>query len=182
MRESLVRCCESVDAQTFAEEWEHIIAVDSDTLGEVLLKRIEHSQRIVFTCGKKFGNYGNHARWMAWGYATGDFLIGLDDDNFLAHPNALQDIHDALESPRPYPAWALFPIMRHGSKFLLEPPGMCMTDTANMVIRREYGRWPDIEAREADGVLAERLKAEYPYVSFPQLNPIIVMEKSSDGI
>lgn len=124
--------------------------------------------------------WGNYQRHSAWEYACGDYIIHLDDDNYLAHPNALRDIAACLDAAGDA-AWALFPIMRHGSRFLLTPPGMCMTDSANMVIKREFARWPDTPVREADGMLAERLKAEHPYVIFPDCAPIIVMEKSSDG-
>lgn len=157
-RPSLERCKLSVKLQHFTD-WEHIIEVDEN-----------HS-----------GLWGNPQRVAAWEKATGDYVLYLDDDNYLAHPSALQDIHDALESER-WPDWALFPIHRHGSWFMLLPPGMCMTDTANMIIKREIGRWPDIEAREADGVLAERLNANYAYSAFPKVKPIIVMEKSSNGV
>jgi hypothetical protein len=81
------------------------------------------------------------------------------------------------------PDWAIFPIHRHGSYFFNDPPGLCMTDTLNVVVKREIGRWPDIQAREADGHFVEALKASHPnYASFPHFRPIGVMEYSSNGI
>jgi hypothetical protein len=118
---------------------------------------------------------------MAWDKATGDYLLYLDDDNMMAHPTALREIHDALVRES-LPDWALFPIHRHGSKFLLLPPGLCMTDTANIVVKRGIGRWPNIEAREADGHMVEQFKANYAYSAFPNLTPIVVMERSSNGV
>lgn len=179
-RPSLVRCCESVNTQSYAS-WEHIVAVDAEFVNEDLHSRIDHPQRYVFACGQRFGHFGNHARWLAWEHARGRYLVMLDDDNYLYHPDALSDIADCLASDS-YPDWAIFPIHRHGSVFLLLPPGMCMTDTMNVVVKRELGRWPDIEAREADGVWTEELKKRYAYSAFPDVRPIGMMERSSNGI
>lgn len=156
-RPSLIACMLSVKAQTF-EDWEHIVEVD-------------HPRR---------GDYGNHARHKAWKRATGDWVIYLDDDNSLAHPNALQDISTALEGVDE--KWAIFPIVRHGRRFFYDPPRMCYVDTLNMVMRREIARWPDIPNREADGIFCDILRAQYPYRAFPAFQPIGIMEVSSNGI
>jgi glycosyltransferase involved in cell wall biosynthesis len=174
-RPSLKQCCDSVDAQTFTD-YEHIVAFD----GYPPSRRKTNLRRWNFRF-KETRKWGNYQRHSAWKYASGSYLIMLDDDNRMMHPDALKDIAERLEAAG-NPAWALFPIYRHGSIFLMDPPGMCRTDTANMVIKKEFGQWPDIEAREADGVLAERLKAEHPYVAFPDCPPIIMMEHSSNGI
>lgn len=175
-RESLKQCCESVDSQTFSS-FEHIIAFDGIPK-RVIPRGDEKRKYFSFRETHQWGNYQRHS---AWKYAKGDYAIFLDDDNFLAHPDALKDIATRLEFAG-NPAWGLFPIMRHGSIFLHDPPGMCMTDTANLVIRREFAQWPDTEVREADGMMADRLKSEYPYVSFPDCPPIIIMEHSSNGL
>lgn len=180
MRDSLIRCCRSIEEQTLAS-WQHVVAVDSDQYDDSLIAKIQHPQRTIFLCGQRFGHYGNHARWMAWEHATSNLCIYLDDDNFLNGPDALANIATCLESAN-NPDWAIFPILRHGWWFFNDPPGMCMTDTLNVVTRREIGRWPDIEAREADGHLVESLKAKYPYAAFPNCKPIGVMEYSSNGI
>jgi glycosyltransferase involved in cell wall biosynthesis len=155
-RPSLARCRESVQSQTFTD-WEHIVVVDSP----------------------RSNNFGNTPRHNGWREATGDWVFYLDDDNYLAHPNALRDVAEALEGIQEQ--WAIFPIMRHGSRFFNDPPGLCMTDTANMVIRREIARWPNIPDYTADGILCEQLRTKYPYAAFPNVSPIVVMEKSSEG-
>lgn len=179
-RDSLRRCVESVVTQSHQDR-EHIIAIDSDTLNARLLEGCFYPRQTWVVMGGHTGNYGNQARCKACDVATGDYFVWLDDDNALYHPEALADIAASLESANS-PDWAIFPIHRHGRPFFYDPPGMCYVDSANMVVKRTIGRWPDIEAREADGVLAERLKAEYPYVSFPDVKPIITMEVSSNGI
>lgn len=176
-RESLKRCIESVDSQTY-DSWEHLIAYDGIPLDEQTPSRDRRRICFGFQETRKWGNFQRRTAWM---HATGDWCLYLDDDNALANSNALKDIAERLETVGS-PAWAVFPIYRHGSVFLYDPPGMCMTDTLNMVIKREFAQWPDTEAREADGMLADRLKSEYPYVAFPDCPPIGIMEKSSNGI
>jgi hypothetical protein len=106
-------------------------------------------------------------------------LIHLDDDNFIADDRVLQDLSMILDGCDEY--WAIVPIMRHGRKFFNDPPGLCMTDTANVVVKREIGRWPDIPDYTADGHWVEGLKAKYPYAAYPDMRPIVVMENSSEG-
>lgn len=177
-RPSLKRCCESIDNQTYNGQWQHLIGFDG--VPDIPLNNTYHERRrlLTFRRTRAWGNYQRHA---AFKYATGDYLLYLDCDNFLTHPDALKDIAERIELAK-NPAWALFPILRHGSVFLHDPPGMCMTDTLNMIIKREYAQWPNTEAREADGMLAEQLKAEHPYMAFPDCPPIGIMEKSSNGI
>ena len=180
-RESLIKCCRSMESQSYPH-WQHVVALDCapEDIKHDLMEQIQHPQREIFCCGQKFGNFGNHARWMAWERATGDYLWGVDDDNIVAHDDALKDIASALESANS-PAWALFVILRYGERYLHNPPVFCGTDTMNMVIRREIGRWLDIEAKEADGYLAMELKDKYPYVAFPNVKPIGNMDYSSNG-
>lgn len=175
-RESLKRCCESVDSQSY-DSWEHLIAFDG--IPNYPLNYGDVKRRFLsFRETRKWGNYQRRA---AWKYATGEYIWHVDDDNRIAHPDALKEMAQHLELAG-NPAWALFPISRHGSIFLMEPPGMCRTDTMNMVIKREFAQWPETEAREADGMLADQLIASHPYVAFPDCTAIGIMEHSSNGI
>lgn len=180
-RESLARCCESIDNQTHID-WQHVIALDCarEDMNQELMIQISHPNRKMLCCGQKFGNYGNHARWMAWEKAEGSLLWYVDDDNFLADPNILADMAELLKDAQE--DWFLFPIHRHGRSFFHDPPGPCYVDTMNMVVRKEFGRWPDIVAREADGEFCNGLKAYHPYKAFSEFRPIGVMEYSSNGI
>lgn len=180
-RDSLKRTCASIDEQTFSG-WEHIVMIDNDlahanrdTFG------LASEKRIVTECGVRHNNYGNTCRHIAWGIAVGNYAMYLDDDNYLAYNNVLCDIARYLEGAN-FPDWAVFPIMRHGSVFFNDPPGLCMTDTANVVVRREIGRWPDGPEYTMDGIWVEALKRDYPkYAAFPDVVPIVVMETSGQG-
>jgi glycosyltransferase involved in cell wall biosynthesis len=177
-RESLARCCKSVDNQTLTDQWEHIIQVDSTDLDTDLMKRIEHPQRHIYCCGVHHNDYGNTCRRLAWEQAAGEWLLMLDDDNFLFSNRVLQQLEKALLNVE---YWAIFPIWRLGSVFFNDPPGLCQTDTANILVRREIGRWPDIPDYTADGHWVEALKAKYPYSVFPDFRPIVMMEQISEG-
>ena len=179
-RQSLIKCCQSVTTQSY-DSWEQIVQIDCTEINKEIFAQIDHSQRWVYLCGERHGHYGNHCRHIAWEKTTGEYLVMLDDDNFLAHKDTLRDIAKRLEAAQ-YPDFAIFPIHRHGSIFFNDPPGLCQTDTANVVVKRDIGRWPDIEAREADGHWVDALKAKYKYAAFPNVRPIIIMEYSSNGI
>ncbi len=172
-RESLIKTCESVNGQTY-KDWEHIVMVDCEEMKQSVLDRIEHENRLVVKCPKAHKNYGNTCRHNAWNYATGEYLIYTDDDNWLADERVLEDLSQVTAD------WALFPILRHGQWFYNNPPKACYVDTANVIVKREIGRWPDIPNYEADGHLIESLM-KYPYLAMPQLRPMVVMPASRHG-
>jgi hypothetical protein len=113
--------------------------------------------------------------------ASGEWQYVLDDDNYLADDRVLEDLSKIRWNLMVPEQFAIFPILRFGSRFFHDPPGLCMTDTANVLVRREVGRWPDIPEYTADGIWIEKLKAEYNYRAFPEFRPIVVMEKQGKG-
>lgn len=175
-RSSLARACSSVDRQSFAD-WQHIVMVDRAKLNHALLAEINHPRRTVIQCPVAHHNYGNTCRHNAWELATGDYCLMLDDDNYLTDDKILEDIAAHLED-RPH--WALFPILRRGRLFFNDPPGLKVTDTANVVVRRDIARWPDVEDYTADARWIEGLKA-YPHKSLPGFRPIVDMPVQSKG-
>jgi hypothetical protein len=178
-RESLVACCESVNSQTLTS-WQHVVMVDCADYDVGLMARIAHPQRVIVKCEKPHRNWANSCRHNAWKYATGETEIFLDDDNCLLDSTTLQEVHDHLEK-RGFPNFAIFPIFRHGSVFYNYPPAICMTDTGNIVVKREIGRWLDVPDATSDGMLAEKLFKEYGCVGFSNARPIIVMDESHKG-
>ncbi len=175
-RKSLTRCCESVDAQTF-EDWEHIVMYDGDAV--LLLNDSPRANRHFLHTGKKYRNGGNTPRHLAWFFATGEWTIHIDDDNYLASPTVLAELAAALEGVEE--KWALFPIERHGSRFYFDPPKPCYFDTGNAVVRREIAQWPDIDDYASDGVWLTETLLKHPYKAFPNFNPIMVMPTTSFG-
>ena len=180
-RESLVRCCKSVDAQT-CDRWEHIVVADASQEDYVLwdMWQIRDQKRLLMRSPRPTRQWGNFQRHLAWEWATGEWVIFCDDDNRLADDHVLEDMAAVLQGIEEQ--WAIFPIMRHGRHFFHDPPGLCFTDTLNLCVRREVARWPNIAAREADGHFCDELKAKYPYKAFPDFRPIGVMEQSSNGV
>lgn len=179
-RQSLIRCCESVDCQR--GDWQHIVMVDCEEFNRPIIEKIEeHPNRVIYKCPYPHKNFGNTCRHNAWSLSSGEWIIYLDDDNFLSHRDVLLDISVAIESNVFFsPEWCIFPIIRHGQRFFNYTPGLCMTDTANMVIKREIAQWPDGPEYTMDGIFCESLK-KYPYASFPNVKPIVIMEKSNLG-
>ena len=122
---------------------------------------------------------------MAWEY-TGDcdYLIHLDDDNYLADERILEDIAVALTTSG-LPDWACFPINRFGYHFFNAEPRSCHADTANIVVKREYGRWPDRPEYTADGFWMEGIRDHQPpltFAAFPEFRPIIVLPIQGKGL
>jgi hypothetical protein len=179
-RLSLVRLCESIDAQAF-ESWEHIIAVDSDVVDFGLMAKFADHRRGILSMGKRYNNYGNTPRHEAWEAVNAEWIWHVDDDNYLSDPDILLYLSTVLAKLSSEIKFAIFPILRHGSVFFNDPPGLCMTDTMNVIVRREVGRWPDGPEYTMDGIWVEALKARYKYAAFPDFIPIGVMEKSSEG-
>lgn len=177
-RESLIKCCESVNSQTH-EDWEHIVMADSDTFDADLLTKIFHPNRAIISCGTRHNNYGNTCRHNAWEEATGEYVLYLDDDNFIADENILRDMNHVLKDSSK--DWALFPILRHGQWFYTDPPRICHVDTINMVIKREFAQWPDGPEYTMDGIFCERLVKDHEYDAFPHFRPIAVMPSSNEG-
>lgn len=188
-RESLRKACESVNSQTHTD-WEHIVMVDCEELKDITLE-IEHPNRKIILCIDPHKNYGNTCRHNAMGFVTGDYVLYLDDDNWLADENILKDIAKEIidlayihhiDGNQQYPPWCLFPILRHGHRFYTDPPRSCHVDTANLCIRREYARWPDGPQYTMDGIFCDQLVVDHPnYVAFPDFRPIVVMPSSSEG-
>ncbi len=153
--------------------------VDRHSTDDELMGKVVHPRRSVSICDWEHHNGGNTCRFEAWENATGVYCLYLDDDNFLSDDTILEDIASALESADK-PQWGLFPILRHGQWFYYDPPYYCSTDTGNVVVRREIGQWPNVQQRESDWALVERLLG-YPYKAFPEFRPIIVMPSSNFG-
>jgi len=174
-RASLVNTCASVNAQTFAS-WKHIVIVDQDTLNLSLLHTIRHPQRLILLCDRPHKDGGNTCRHNAWETASGEWVIYLDDDNYLADERILEDIYATIKD---VPYWALFPILRLGQRFYTNPPQSCHVDTLNVVVRREIAQWPQTDAYGSDGIFIEDLAKKYPYAAFPEFRPIAILPKIS---
>jgi len=100
----------------------------------------------------------------------------LDDDDYLAHDQALEDLKEVTG------LWAIFPITRMGEKFFYDPPRPSFVTSENFLVKREIGRWPDTCEYAADAILVESLKAKYPYQSFPNMRPVAKVDIQQLGV
>lgn len=178
-RQSLLDTCRSVDNQGFIG-WRHILVVDRLNRDEELLAKIVHPQRVIFFCPQEHRNGGNTCRASVYDSATGDYVYYLDDDVYFVDDMVLEDMVTALYTAE-NPDWALFPINYLGNYFFHDPPALSFVDTANVIVKREFARWPDIEIHESDWVYIQNLLATRPYKSFPEFRPIVNYRKMGSG-
>lgn len=173
-RESLVKCCESVDRQTFAD-WEHLIWVDKEV--DWISAQELNGKRFYFSDGRH-GDYGNTPRNRAWLRATGDWVIVLDDDNFFLRPDALSIIARTLNKSV---GVNIYPILRFGHEFSGVPPKVCHVDSANAVFRRDVGPWPIGPEYTMDGIFIERVANEHGWSSHSTA-PLISVPVQGKGL
>jgi glycosyltransferase involved in cell wall biosynthesis len=179
VRPTLCRLIASIDAQT-DPSWEHIVMIDVPlvTLPEkrAIVESIPSDpRRKFFRCGKAHRNYGNTCRWNAFDKASGDYIIYLDDDDYLADSEVFRTLQQVTAD------WAIFPIMRCGNLWFCEPPGMGRTGSGMFLYKRALGvRYPDVPDYSADGMLAEQL-LKYPYQALRDERPLMIYEKRGVG-
>jgi len=157
LRPSLARACRSVDHQRY-KNWEHLVVIDIP--GATLPKELEHPKRFPIICSRAHKNWGTTCRHNAVLWATGHYIVYLDDDNFY-DPRALLLLAENLFLKK-FPDWGVFPMRRLGVRFFSADPGLGQTDTSQffhrIIVRGERIRFEDTEYHAADGLLVEHLK------------------------
>jgi glycosyltransferase involved in cell wall biosynthesis len=179
-RQSLVRLCESIDSQS-QSDWEHLVVVDMprDQLGrdqrQIISSIPARANRSFSYCSARHNNFGHTCRHQAWQHAKGDYILYVDDDDYLAHKDSLKTLDSVVEP------WAVFPILRYGQTFLNLPPGISKTGTGMFIHKREIGRWHDSNSYEADGLFVEELRQKYAYQVL-ECAPVVVIPRTSCGV
>lgn len=179
-RSSLVRLCQSIDRQT-QTDWEHLVVIDmpqKSMNGEqkAVLRTIgTRANRSVSYCEKKHKNFGHTCRHHIWEKVKGGYIFYIDDDDYLADAEVLRELDAVTE------AWAVFPILRHGKRFFNLPPACGGTGTGMFIHKKETGRWPNMDAYEADGKFVEELRRNYAYQPL-DVRPLVVQPTSSWGV
>jgi len=175
LRQSLIKACNSVTAQTHAD-WEHIVVVDTDIKNEILAQ-IEHPQRKIIFCKTPHGGWGHQCTHEAYPLATGDWVYRLDDDNYLANDHTLADLAANLDDKY---SWAIFPILRYGTAFFHDPPEFQKIDTGSFIVKREFAQWANSPRYEGDWETVKRLLDERrPYQVLKDIPLVMVMPESS---
>jgi hypothetical protein len=111
----------------------------------------------------------------------GEYVIYLDDDNWFADDDVLQDIHDAIRYLRPIAV--MFPITAGKERFFNYPPRKNYVDTANVVFRSDVAQWPDGPEYDMDGIFIERIWAEHLLYVYhlEKFRSIVVKPFASEG-
>ncbi len=179
-RPSLLRLCESVDGQV-QTDWEHLVIVDlprqemTQSQQGVLRSISSSANRSIFFCDKRHNNYGHTCRYQAWERVKGEYILYVDDDDYLADSAVLETLDAVTQS------WAVFPVLRHGQRFFCLPPGPRSTGTGMFIHRKEIGRWPALDSYEADGCFVEELTRQHSY-QVVDSRPLVFLPKSSCGV
>lgn len=178
-RESLVRCCRSVDEQTYPH-WQHIVVFDAEDAAE-LPEELRRENRLVLASGGRNHDVGNRCRHLAYGSIEGDYVLHLDDDNYLLHPRVLEGLNRELRGE----PWAVCPILRFGEYFFHDPPGRRRTDQAQLVyrprVRGRPARFPDVPDYDADGQFCQWLLGLCPPRMLHEVGPIIAYDSAGGG-
>ena len=179
VRPTLVRTCETIDRQTNSD-WEHIIMVDVPLVFNPEKQNIIDSisgdpRRKIFRCGVAHKNFGNTCRHNAFDKLKGDYVLYLDCDDYLADDHVFETLEQVTKM------WAIFPIMRCGSRWFCDPPGLNKTGNGQYIYRRFLGlKYPDNDHYCADGELVEQLNA-FPYQSLGHERELVVYPQRGNG-
>ena len=170
LRESLEKCCDSVNFQTVTD-WEHLVILDSADDTQTVWPELMHPQRKFIRCGINHNDWGDTCRHLAWTHATGEYIHYLDDDNYYPDDRVLEEFRAVTAD------WAIFPInkIHFGGMHFFCPPMVGGTDTGSFLVRREIGRWTKgvvsggvqwVETSKkynSDGRFAKQLSEKYNY-------------------
>jgi len=179
-RGTLERCCRSVDQQTYPH-WQHIVILDGPAW-TTPLKELEHPNRVFLVSGQRHHDVGNTARHLAYDHIAGDYVLGLDDDNYLLHDRVLELLGRSLRGAD----WAVYPILYMGRYMFMDPPGRRRTDLAQMVYRPVIAgqeiRFPRVPNYDGDGILCEWLKKLAPPRMLQDVGPLVMYERANGQV
>ena len=179
-RASLIQTCKSVRDQSY-HYWEHLIAVDAPIDNFAPTAVTDARCALLFVPGGPHKDYGHAARNFACGKARGDYIIYIDDDDYL-QPEALDVLNAQIQGE----VFGVFPIDFCGERnFLKLPPKQGQTAVCQFYHRRMVGEkaiiFPDINAYDTDSVFAEQLATEYGYCVITAPRGLAVVEKLNQG-
>lgn len=178
LRPTLKRTCESIDKQSNGD-WQHIVIVDlppEDYIQKLnMLEALDSERRQFIFCDRRHNDFGHTCRRNAFTMADGDYLLYLDDDDYLADDNVLEELED-VDAP-----WAVFAVLRHGENWFHLPPRTNHTGTGMFIVRRNIGLWPNKRDYAADGLFVDSLRMLWPYQVIDS-RPLTVIPESLYGL
>lgn len=186
-RPQLEITCQSIDKQLCdCLEIEHIIIHDGPKQPEFeeLEKAFNSDHRKIYYTKERYGKYGDGPRKEAWQYATGDYILYIDDDDWYIN-NTFKVIQDHLELTDNKPIWGVFPAQRMGETFFNLPPAASMTVSCqhfHMRIDPDGNpiTWVDGDYG-VDGEWLEGMKQKYPDYMVIEGKPLVRVDYISRG-
>lgn len=177
LRPTLLRTCRSVASQT-SHDWEHLICVDRHWVSPeraLVLNATSHPQRRIVFCEEEHRDFGHGCRHRWTKEATGDYVLHLDDDDYLAHDNALSSLDGVTGE------WAVFPVTRVGNRFWSPTPGHCNTTISSYIARKELAQQFPAGGHDTDGHFIDEVLKLHPWESLPDLEPLVVITAYNRG-
>lgn len=183
-RSTLAKTIESIRMQDY-DNYEHIIVFDGFHVEfDWSVLNYDPHIKIIFTAQTK--NFGNFQRRIATNYATGDYIMYLDDDDIYL-PDAFKTIADFIEQ-NDYPTFGVYPCLRFGQIFFNDPPNICQTVSCQYFHKRVDNngnliRWLEDDFTGSyllDGQFVNYLRDNYGYVLL-NCKPLTQVDYISSG-
>lgn len=177
-RRSLVRTCESLDAQT-CQNWQHVVMVDGVC---ELPEGLAHPNREFHHFLERHNDGGSFARNQAHQYISGDYVLYLDDDDYYK-PNALETLDKNIKGE----IFGIFPIHYCGRPHFLQiPPGENRTSICQYYHKPFDDKglplaYPNVRKYSIDSWFAGDLAKKYGYKVIESEDLVVVEKLSCPG-
>lgn len=185
-RSTLADAVKSIRDQGY-KNVEHLIVYDgppdaifSEVFNEYNSRK--HKTRVLAT-GSNFKDFGHSVRSWSIDYATGDYILYMDDDDVYIG-DALQKISEFIESTKKLEEFIFFNCLRQGVEFFYIPPGSGRTtsvqythkrlDSSGEVIRFYKGGYV------TDGKFLDDMIIKYRWTVFRSA-PLVQVDRISSG-
>lgn len=174
--ENFHRMIQSVNTQTYGN-WEHIVCSDGiyESNVETIIKNYKDFRRKYIVSKQHYGGYGAFVRQeVMTEYATGQYVVFLDDDNFI-FPDYLEKMITALQNATFGEKFAICKIVHFGPVikelgqaplYIKGEPRLCYIDTLQVMVEMDAIRnvgWVNNHYC-ADGYTYEELGRRYNYI------------------
>ena len=186
-RYSILKCVESVITQTH-QDYIHMVGIDGvkDFNPDVISKLPRDNKHVVFYEHTRVNTWGHNIRRSCLTCTTiqpNDYIIYLDDDNYLAYADALSDLNEIIELTKH--DVILFPQLRLRNRppncvnniFIPKMQVLCIdigSFTHRAYIKGCKVEFTKSEAYEADGFFCEELAKLTNSIYLYDCPPIIV--------
>lgn len=150
LRPTMYRTMASLRTQSF-QEFEWLVGIDlprawwgrgEEALAAALIRNLK--VHITLSDHPHENDYGHGMRRLLSARAAGEYVLYLDDDDFLSDANVLATLAERVQEK-----WAVFPVTREGS-LLYNPDAIapCNITLSSFVVHRDHCVFPEAGDRK----------------------------------